>query len=128
MENNIIILATRARLVNFMGWVSNEKLDRALFIFWAIRMLIDLAVGYGIWQDSETLGIGIGCFLVMSILPLFLLFGLVKEYFPARFGRKVDRFIDPVAWWTAFVIIVIMHFAITGLFAWDLSVFAELKL
>lgn len=98
-----------------------EKIDHAAYAFVGVRVLIDAAVGAAIWKETGLIALGIGCWLVMCVIPAILFFGIKNQYFRGRYGIKLERDVNPLAWWIAFAITVLIHTAITGLFIYNIS-------
>lgn len=93
----------------------NELLKYYTYIFLALRVFIDLIVSIIIYYQIEALLNGIGLMVGCSVFSLFLYFGIRKEEFRGRYGRRVCLIGEPFAYWFVFAFLVLSHLTVTGL-------------
>ena len=97
---------------------SETTIDRLIYGFIAIRMLVDAIIAAAISFQTRSWITGGGMWALCWVFYLLLFFGTRTETFHGRYGKKVYRWREPAAWWFVFGFIVIAHSAITLLFAY----------
>lgn len=101
-----------------MSLDAETKIDRLIYGFIAVRLLIDLVLAVIVSTQTRSWITGGGMWLLCWAFYLLLFFGTRTETFHGRYGQKVYRWREPAAWWFVFGFIVIVHFAITIVFAY----------
>jgi hypothetical protein len=96
---------------------SETKIDRLIYGFIAVRMLIDVIIAAAISFQTDSLITGGGFWILCWVFYLLLFFGTRTDTFHGRYGQKVYRWREPAGWWFVLGFIVLLHLTITLLFA-----------
>jgi hypothetical protein len=100
-----------------MSRSSETKIDRLIYGFVAVRMLIDVIIAAAISFQTDSLITGGGFWILCWVFYLLLFFGTRTDTFHGRDGQKVYRWREPAGWWFVLGFIVLLHLTITLLFA-----------
>lgn len=92
-----------------------DHFQRRGYLFLALRGVIDVASIGAAWFQSGAFLLSLAPLPIYAVFYGFLLFAIRNERFPATNKGSVDLS-EPWAYWTVFLVIELMHLAITALF------------